>query len=61
MILAIFTVMILKWQKEEKGQFYKVEINRILAEIKEKINTKEEIKEGKTEIETVEQILEILK
>lgn len=61
MILAIFTVMILKWQKEEKGQFYKVEINRILAEIKEKINTKEEIKEGKTEIEIVEQILEILK
>lgn len=61
MILAIFTAMILKWQKEEKGQFYKVEINRILAEIKEKIDTKEKIKEGKTEIETLEQILEILK
>lgn len=58
-VLAICVGIVWRKQQDEKAQFYKVEINRILAEIeaeiKSQIKVETEIEaEGKTEIKTID-------
>lgn len=58
-VLAICVGIVWRKQQDEKAQFYKVEINRILAEIeaemKSQINVETEIEaEGKTEIKKID-------
>lgn len=54
-VLAICVGIVWRKQQDEKAQFYKVEINRILVEIKSQINVETEIEaEGKTEVKKID-------
>lgn len=54
-VLAVCVGIVWRKQQDEKAQLYKVEINRILAEIRSQINVETEIEaEGKTEIKKID-------